>query len=82
MLKAFRSAEEVGVYFAASKTLALVGFVSFAVSAAAATRISEFAATVSGVRVADWKLRLAGNVSLSATLGRVVLPVLTTCKLN
>ena len=41
MLNLFRGPEEVAVYFAASKTFALVAFVSFAVSTVAAARISE-----------------------------------------
>lgn len=57
ILEYFRSSEEVGVYFAASKTLALVGFVSFAVSAVAATRISEYAATGDRVLMEDYLAR-------------------------
>lgn len=57
ILQYFRSSEEVGVYFAASKTLALVGFVSFAVSAVAATRISEYAATRDRALMEDYLAR-------------------------
>jgi O-antigen/teichoic acid export membrane protein len=42
MLKAFRSPEEIAVYYAAAKTLALVAFVNFSVSAAVAHRFSEY----------------------------------------
>jgi len=42
MVSFWHSPEEVGVYFAASKTLALVHFVYFAVRAASAHRFSKF----------------------------------------
>jgi O-antigen/teichoic acid export membrane protein len=42
MLKAFRSPEEIAVYYAAAKTLALVAFVNFSVSAAVAHRFTEY----------------------------------------
>jgi O-antigen/teichoic acid export membrane protein len=42
VLKHFRPAEEVAVYFAAGKTLALVSFVHFAVAAATAHRYTEY----------------------------------------
>jgi O-antigen/teichoic acid export membrane protein len=42
VLKEFRSPEEIAVYYAASKTLSLVAFVYFAVSAATAHRYSEY----------------------------------------
>jgi O-antigen/teichoic acid export membrane protein len=42
LLEHLRSPEEVAVYYAASKTLALVAFVSFSVSAASARRFSEY----------------------------------------
>jgi O-antigen/teichoic acid export membrane protein len=42
VLQQFRSPEEVAVYYAAAKTLALVAFVHFSVSAAVAHRFSEY----------------------------------------
>jgi O-antigen/teichoic acid export membrane protein len=42
LLKQFRPAEEVAVYWAAVKTLALVAFIYFSVAAAAAHRFSEY----------------------------------------
>ena len=42
ILKQFRSPEEIAIYYAAAKTLALVSFVYFAVSAAVAHKFSEY----------------------------------------
>ena len=42
VLQQFRSPEEVAVYYAAAKTLALVAFVYFSVAAATAHRFSEY----------------------------------------
>ena len=42
VLQQFRSPEEVAVYYAAAKTLALVAFVYFSVSAAVAHKFSEY----------------------------------------
>ena len=42
MLSLLRSPEEVGIYYAAVKTLALVSFVQFAVAAASAHKFSEY----------------------------------------
>jgi O-antigen/teichoic acid export membrane protein len=42
MLKAFRSPEEIAIYYAAAKTLALVAFVNFSVAAAVAHRFTEY----------------------------------------
>jgi O-antigen/teichoic acid export membrane protein len=42
ILKQYRSPEEIAIYYAAAKTLALVSFVYFAVSAAAAHKFSEY----------------------------------------
>lgn len=42
ILQQFRSPEDVAVYYAAAKTLALISFVHFAVSAAVAHRFSEY----------------------------------------
>jgi O-antigen/teichoic acid export membrane protein len=42
LLRLYRGPEEVAVYYAAAKTLALVAFVSFSVSAATAHKFSEY----------------------------------------
>lgn len=42
ILQQFRSPDDVAVYYAAAKTLALIAFVHFAVSAAVAHRFSEY----------------------------------------
>ena len=42
ILEYFRSPDDVAVYYASSKTLALVAFVSFSVSAVSARRFSEY----------------------------------------
>ncbi|GIK79721.1 MAG: flippase [Alphaproteobacteria bacterium] len=42
MLKAFVTPEDIGIYYAASKTLALIVFVHFAVTSATAHRFSEY----------------------------------------
>ncbi|MET0445557.1 MAG: lipopolysaccharide biosynthesis protein [Pseudorhodoplanes sp.] len=42
ILKQFRSPEEIAVYYAAAKTMALVSFVYFAVAAASAHKFSEY----------------------------------------
>jgi O-antigen/teichoic acid export membrane protein len=42
LLQAFRSPEEVAVYYAAAKTLALVAFVNFSVAAATTHKFSEY----------------------------------------
>lgn len=42
MLQQFRSSEEVGVYFAVVKTLALVSFIHYAMSATTAHRFAEY----------------------------------------
>ena len=42
VLQQFRSSEEVGVYFAVVKTLALVSFIHFAMSATTAHRFAEY----------------------------------------
>ena len=45
MLQHFRSPDDVAVYYAAAKTLALITFVHFAVSAAVGHRFSEYHVT-------------------------------------
>ena len=42
MLQQFRSSQEVGVYFAVVKTLALVSFIHYAMSATTAHRFAEY----------------------------------------
>jgi O-antigen/teichoic acid export membrane protein len=42
MLQQFRSSEEVGIYFAVVKTLALISFIHYAMAASTAHRFSEF----------------------------------------
>ena len=42
MLQQFRSSEEVGIYFAVIKTLALVSFIHYAMSATTAHRFAEY----------------------------------------
>jgi O-antigen/teichoic acid export membrane protein len=42
VLQQFRSSEEVGIYFAVVKTLALVSFIHYAMSATAAHRFAEY----------------------------------------
>ena len=56
LLRQFRSPDEVAVYYAAAKTLALVAFVSFSVSAATAHKFSEY-------HVAGDKARLSAFVA-------------------
>lgn len=45
VLQQFRSSEEVGIYFAVVKTLALVSFIHYAMSATTAHRFSEYHAS-------------------------------------
>jgi O-antigen/teichoic acid export membrane protein len=45
VLQQYRSTEDLGLYYAAAKTLMLIAFVHFAVSAAVAHRFSEYHAT-------------------------------------
>ena len=47
VLQHFRSAEEVAHYFAAAKTLAIIAFANFAISAAAGHRFAQYHATCS-----------------------------------
>ena len=54
MLQQFRSPDEVGVYYAAAKTLALVAFVYFSVSAATAHRFTEYHVSGDHDRLADF----------------------------
>jgi O-antigen/teichoic acid export membrane protein len=53
MLKQFRSPADVAVYYAAAKTLVLITFVHFAVSAAVGHRFSEYHVTDDRTRLAE-----------------------------
>jgi O-antigen/teichoic acid export membrane protein len=54
VLQQFRSSEEVGVYFAVVKTLALVSFIHYAMSATTAHRFAEYHASGDKVRLAAY----------------------------
>jgi O-antigen/teichoic acid export membrane protein len=54
MLQQFRSSEEVGVYFAVVKTLALVSFIHYAMSATTAHRFSEYHAAGDTARLSAY----------------------------
>jgi O-antigen/teichoic acid export membrane protein len=54
VLQRFRPPDEVGVYYAAAKTLALVAFVYFSVSAATAHRFTEYHVTGDRQRLAKF----------------------------
>jgi len=53
LLQQFRSPDDVAVYYAAAKTLALISFVHFAVSAAVGHRFSEYHVTKDHDRLRD-----------------------------
>jgi O-antigen/teichoic acid export membrane protein len=54
VLQQFRSSEEVGVYFAVVKTLALVSFIHYAMSATTAHRFSEYHSTGDTERLSEY----------------------------
>jgi O-antigen/teichoic acid export membrane protein len=54
VLQQFRSSEEVGVYFAVIKTLALVSFIHYAMSATTAHRFSEYHASGDKARLSAY----------------------------
>jgi len=54
ILQQFRSPHDVGIYFAAAKTLALISFIHYAMSATTAHRFSEFNAAGDRDRLADY----------------------------
>jgi len=54
VLQQFRSSEEVGVYFAVVKTLALVSFIHYAMSATTAHRFAEYHALGDKVRLSAY----------------------------
>jgi O-antigen/teichoic acid export membrane protein len=54
VLRQFRSSEEVGVYFAVVKTLALVSFIHYAMSATTAHRFTEYHAAGDKARLSAY----------------------------
>ncbi len=54
VLQQFRSSEEVGVYFAVVKTLALVSFIHYAMSATTAHRFAEYHASGDDARLSAY----------------------------
>jgi O-antigen/teichoic acid export membrane protein len=71
LLQAFRPSEEVGVYFAVVKTLALVSFIHYAMSATTAHRFTEYHASGDRARLAAYvgeAIRWTFWPSLAATL--------------
>lgn len=54
MLQQFRSPHEVGIYYAAAKTLALVSFIHYAMSATTAHRFSEYHAAGDRARLSNY----------------------------
>lgn len=54
VLQQFRASEEVGVYFAVVKTLALVSFIHYAMSATTAHRFAEYHATGDNERLSAY----------------------------
>jgi O-antigen/teichoic acid export membrane protein len=71
MLQQFRSSEEVGVYFAVVKTLALVSFIHYAMSATTAHRFAEYNALGDKARLSAYVVHAISWTfwpSLAATL--------------
>ena len=71
VLQQFRSSEEVGIYFAVVKTLALVSFIHYAMSATTAHRFAEYNAQGDKERLAAYvthAIRWTFWPSLAATL--------------
>lgn len=71
VLQQFRSSEEVGVYFAVVKTLALVSFIHYAMSATTAHRFTEYHAAGDRERLAAYlahAIKWTFWPSLAATL--------------
>uniref|UniRef100_Q07J33 Polysaccharide biosynthesis protein n=1 Tax=Rhodopseudomonas palustris (strain BisA53) TaxID=316055 RepID=Q07J33_RHOP5 len=54
VLQQFRSAEEVGIYYAVIKTLALVSFIHYAISATTAHRFTEYYASGDTARLSAY----------------------------
>ena len=70
VLQQFRSPDDIAIYYAASKTIALVSFVYFAVSAAVAHRFTEYHVTGDRQRLAEFladSIRWTFWPSLAAT---------------
>src|SRR5487761_323516 len=71
VLQQFRSSAEVGVYFAAVKTLALVSFIHYAMSATTAHRFAEYHALADNARLTAYvahAIRWTFWPSLAATI--------------
>ena len=71
VLQQFRSSEEVGVYFAVVKTLALVSFIHYAMSATTAHRFTEYHAAGDKARLSAYvahAIKWTFWPSLAATL--------------
>ncbi|UTD27496.1 flippase [Bradyrhizobium sp. WD16] len=71
MLQQFRSSDEVGVYFAVVKTLALVSFIHYAMSATTAHRFTEYHAAGDRARLSAYvaeAIKWTFWPSLAATL--------------
>ena len=71
VLQQFRSSEEVGVYFAVVKTLALVSFIHYAMSATTAHRFTEYHAAGDTARLSAYvayAIKWTFWPSLAATL--------------
>lgn len=72
MLKQFRSPDEVAIYYAGAKTLALVAFVYFAVAAASSHKFAEYFTTGDRARMTSFltdSIRWTFWPSLAATIG-------------
>lgn len=72
MLKQFRTPEEIAVYYAGAKTLALVAFVYFAVAAASSHKFAEYFAAGDREKLSAFladSIRWTFWPSLAATLG-------------
>src|SRR5215472_4697287 len=71
VLQQFRSSEEVGVYFAVVKTLALVSFIHYAMSATTAHRFAEYHALGDKARLSAYvryAIKMTFWPSLAATI--------------
>lgn len=71
MLKQFRTPDEIAIYYAGAKTLALVAFVYFAVAAASSHKFAEYFAAGDRVRLSEFladSIRWTFWPSLAATL--------------
>ena len=76
VLQQFRSPEEVAIYYAAAKTLALVAFVHYSVAAATTHKFTEYHVRGDRVRLAAFlseSIRWTFWPSLAATLGILAL---------